>query len=200
MAASCIQAAAPWVKGYVVAFYDPAFRYGGRADYSRGTEIEPGVDCPHGSTIHFAVPAQVAKTFSLIPWRTPKEVEALANPPATGLERNPAGVYFHTWRAASAYRGYNRDIETYINPFAAEDPGQPQVTSRIGEGFNLDGKIKPNDFVSPDGEKGIDNAALSGLGMRRAMARRQRQRHARVALERQDDRGPVHHRHPDLGQ
>ena len=82
MAASCTQAAAPWVRGYVVAFYDPAFRYGGRADYSRGTEIEPGVDCPHGSTIHFAVPAQVAKTFSLIPWRTPQEVEALANPPA----------------------------------------------------------------------------------------------------------------------
>ena len=66
----------PWVRGYVVAFYDPAFRYGGRADYSRGTEIEPGIDCLHGSTIHFAVPAQVAKTFSLVPWRTPEEVEA----------------------------------------------------------------------------------------------------------------------------
>ena len=72
LAASCIAAiaasyihAAPWVRGYVVAFYDPAFRYGGRADYSRGTEIEPGVDCLHGSTVHFAVPAQVAKTLSL---------------------------------------------------------------------------------------------------------------------------------------
>ena len=154
MAASCTQAAGPWVRGYVVAFYDPAFRYGGRADYSRGTEIEPGVDCPHGSTIHFAVPAQVAKTFSLVPWRTPQEVEALANPPADGLDRNPAGVYFHTWRAASAYRGYNRDIETYINPFAAEDPGQPQVTSRIGEGFNLDGKIKPEGFRQPGWREG----------------------------------------------
>ena len=49
------------MKGYVVSFYDPAFRYGGRADYSRGTEIEPGIDCPHGSTIHFAVPSHVAK-------------------------------------------------------------------------------------------------------------------------------------------
>src|SRR5690349_4599106 len=163
IAASCMQAA-PWVRGYVVAFYDPAFRYGGRADYSRGTEIEPGIDCLHGSTIHCAVPAQVAKTFSLVPWRTPKEVEALANPPATGLERDPAGVYFHTWRAASAYRGYNRDIETYINPFAAEDPGQPEVTSRIGEGFNLDGKMKPEDFVSPDGEEGIDNQLYRAWG------------------------------------
>src|SRR5215510_6067469 len=153
MAASYIQAAGPWVRGYVVSFYEFAFRYGGRADYSRGAEIEPGIDCAHGSTVHFAVPAQVAKSFSLIRWRTPQEVEALANPPADGLTRNPAGVYFHTWRAASAYRGYTPDIETYINPFAAEDPGQPQVTSRIGEGFNLDGKIKPGDFVSPDGEK-----------------------------------------------
>src|SRR3954451_4333738 len=91
IAASCAQAA-PWVRGYVVAFYDPAFRYGGRADYSRGAEIEPGVDCPHGSTTHFAIPAQVARTLSLVPWRTPKEVEGLANPPATGLDRNPAGV------------------------------------------------------------------------------------------------------------
>src|SRR5215471_17598403 len=159
-----IAAAAHWVKGYVVAFYEPAFRYGGRADYSRGTEVEPGVDCPHGSTIHFALPAQVAKSLSLVPWRTTKEVQALANPPADGLERNVAGVYFHTWRAASAYRGYNRDIETYINPFAAEDPGQPQVTSRIGEGFNLDGKIKPDDFVSPEGEKGIDNELYRAWG------------------------------------
>jgi hypothetical protein len=116
------QAAAPWVRGYVVAFYDPAFRYGGRADYSRGTEIEPGVDCPHGSTIHFAVPAHVAKTFSLIPWRTPKEVEASANPPAMGLDRNVAGVYFHTWRACLRLSWLQPDIETYINPFARKIP------------------------------------------------------------------------------
>jgi hypothetical protein len=157
-------AAAPWVRGYVVAFYDPAFRYGGRADYSRGMEIEPGVDCPHGSAVHFAVPAQVAQSLSLVPWRTPKEIEEIANPPANGLTRDPAGVYFHTWKAASAFRGYKPDIETYINPFAAEDPGQPQVTSRIGEGFNLDGKIKPVDFVSPDGEKGIDNQLYRAWG------------------------------------
>src|SRR5262245_49292372 len=120
--------AEPWVKGYVVAFYGHAFRYGGRADYYRGAEIEPGVDCSHGSTTHFTRPAEVAKAFSLINWRTPKEVETLASPPDTGEDRNPAGLYFHTWRAASAYRGYNQDIQTYVNPFAAEDPGQPQVT------------------------------------------------------------------------
>ena len=41
---------------------------------------------------------------------------------------------------AIAYRAYKRGIETYVNPWAADDPGQPQVTSRIGDGFNLDGK------------------------------------------------------------
>ena len=38
------------------------------------------------------------------------------------------------------------------------------MTSRIGEGFNLDGKIKPKDFVSPDGEKGIDNQLYRAWG------------------------------------
>jgi hypothetical protein len=53
--------AEPWVKGYVVAFYDHAFRYGGRADYNRGAEIEPGVDCSHGSTTHFT--SEVSRSF-----------------------------------------------------------------------------------------------------------------------------------------
>src|ERR1044071_3352590 len=91
--------AAPWVKGFVVAFYDPAFRYGGRADYSRGTEIDPGIDWPHGSTIHFAVPSHVATPHSLVPWRTSKDIEAIANPPADSLNRDRAGVYYVTWRA-----------------------------------------------------------------------------------------------------
>ena len=110
------------------------------------------------------MPAHVAKTLSLVPWHTPQEIEAIANPPADSLNRDRAGVYYVTWRAASAYRGYSPDIQTYINPFAAEDPGQPQVTSRIGEGFNLDGKVKPNDFVSPEGEKGIDNQFYRAWG------------------------------------
>src|SRR5260370_33431107 len=104
--------------------------------------MERGIDCLDGSAAPFGIPAQVAKTFSLGPWRTPKEVEALANPPAEGLTRDPAGVYFHTWRAASAHRGYNPDIQTYSNPFAAENPGQPQVTTRTGEALNLVGRLQ----------------------------------------------------------
>ena len=86
--------AEPWVNGYVVAFYGHAFRYGGRADYYRGTEIEPGVDCSHGSTTHFTKPAEVAKTFSLINWRTPQEVQTLANPPRNRRGSQPRRPVF----------------------------------------------------------------------------------------------------------
>ena len=51
-----------------------------------------------------------------------------------------------------------------MNPLAADDPGEPEVTGRIADGFNLDGKIGANDFVSPDGEKGIDNALYRAWG------------------------------------
>jgi hypothetical protein len=157
--------AAPWVRGYVVGFYEFAFRYGGRDDFARGSEIQPGVDCPHGSTANFANPTQAARTFSLVSWRTKQEFEAVANPPLTpGANQGGGGAYFGTWSRAAGFRGYRKEIQTYVNPFAADDPGEPQVTSRIGEGFNLDGKIKPNDFVSPDGEKGIDNALYRAWG------------------------------------
>ena len=59
--------AAPWVRGYVVGAYEYAFRYGGRADFCRGAEIEPGVDCPHGSTVHFADPDQAQATLARRP-------------------------------------------------------------------------------------------------------------------------------------
>jgi len=61
-------------------------------------------------------------------------------------------------------RGYKPEIETYINPFAAEDPGQPQVTQPHRRRFQTwTARSKPTDFVSPDGEKGIDNQ-FTGLG------------------------------------
>ena len=81
-----------------------------------------------------------------------------------------------------------------MNPFAAEDPGQPQVTGRIGDGFNLDGKFKPA-FVSPDGEKGIDNKLYRAWGCD-APWRGEWQRHPVSALQRQDAGRPLHHRDP----
>jgi len=156
--------AAPWVKGYVVGAYEYAFRYGGRSDFSRGPEIEPGVDCPHGSSIHFANDTQTKIAVARQKWRSQQEIDWIARPPGLDQVRAPVLTRFHIWNRAVAYRGYNKTIETYVNPWATDDPGQPQVTSRIGDGFNLDGKIKANDFVSPDGEKGIDNNLYRAWG------------------------------------
>jgi len=149
--------AAPWSRGFVVGAYEYAFRYGGRADFSRKGEIEPGVDCPHGSARHFANPNQTKIAVARQKWRSQQEIDWIANPPGLDEVRAPQGAYFSIWNRAVAYRGYKRGIETYVNPWATDDPGQPQVTGRIGDGFNLDGKVGANDFVGPDGEKGIDN-------------------------------------------
>jgi len=157
-------AAAPWVRGYVVGAYEYAFRYGGRPDFSRGGEIEPGVDCPHGSSVHFASDDRTKLAVARQKWRSQQEIDWIAAPPGLEMVRGPNLTRFYIWDRALSHRGYKKEIETYVNPFATDDPGQPQVTSRIGDGFNLDGKIKPNDFVSPDGEKGIDNALYRAWG------------------------------------
>ncbi|MFO1246619.1 MAG: hypothetical protein U1E93_00015 [Alphaproteobacteria bacterium] len=156
--------AAPWSRGFVVGAYEYAFRYGGRADFSRKGEIEPGVDCPHGSTRHFANPSQTKIAVARQKWRSQQEIDWISEPPGLDQVRSPQGAYFSIWNRAVAYRGYKRGIETYVNPWAADDPGQPQVTGRIADGFNLDGKIKANDFVSPDGERGIDNNLYRAWG------------------------------------
>ena len=156
--------AAPWTRGFVVGSYEYAFRYGGRADYSRAAEIEPGVDCPHGSTTHFANPDKTKAAVARQHWRSQQEINSITEPPGLEQVRGPAITRFLIWNRAVAYRGYRRGIETYVNPFAAEDTGQPQVTSRIGDGFNLDGKIKAGGFVSPDGEKGVDNNLYRAWG------------------------------------
>jgi hypothetical protein len=157
-------AAAPWTRGYVVGAYEYAFRYGGRPDFTRGAEIEPGVDCPHGSSIHFANDVQTKIAVARQKWRSQQEVDWIAKPPGLDQVRAPVLTRFHIWNRAIAYRGYDKSIETYVNPWATDDPGQPQVTSRIGDGFNLDGKVKPTDFVSPDGERGIDNNLYRAWG------------------------------------
>jgi hypothetical protein len=159
---SCPAQAAPWVKSYVVGSYGYAFRYGGRADYQRGSYVLPGVDCPRGSTTFFSDPASISNALSFVSWRTKEEIADLAKPPSADPKLAQAGNRGRT--AAAAFRGYKPEIQTYVNPFAAADPGQPEVASRIGEGFDLDGKRKASDFISPDGELGIDNALYRAWG------------------------------------
>jgi hypothetical protein len=157
-------AAAPWVKGFVVGAHEYAFRYGGRSDFTRGAEIEPGVDCPHGASVHFANDSNTKIALARQKWRSQQEIDWISKPPGLDEVRAPVLTRFWVWNRALAYRGYKKEIETYVNPWATDDPGQPQVVSRIGDGFNLDGKIKPADFVSPDGEKGVDNNLYRAWG------------------------------------
>jgi hypothetical protein len=156
--------AAPWVKGFVVGAYEYAFHYGGRTDFSRAGEIEPGIDCPHGNTIFFSNDTQAKIAISRQKWRGQQQIDLIMHPPGFEQSREPATVRRRIMNRVIAYRGYSHGIETYVNPWAADDPGQPQVTGRIGDGFNLDGKIKPADFVSPDGEKGVDNNLYRAWG------------------------------------
>jgi hypothetical protein len=140
--------AAPWVRGFVVDNYEPAFYYGGRG----GTE-EPGTDCPKGT-----IPILDYKTVLNTGWRTDAEIEKITLPVSAGGEGERAVS------PAMQHRGFRRDIDSYINPFTAPDAGMQQVTGKIAEGFDLDGNAASGGFISPGGERGIDNAFYRAWG------------------------------------
>ena len=155
--------AAPWMRGYVVGTYEPAFHYGGRTGFTRTGEIEPGSDCAHGSTVHFASEDQTRRALSLQAWRSKYEVDAITAPPGLEQVRGPNLTRFLIWNRAVAYRGWKKGIETYVNPFAAVDPGEPEVTGKIADGLDLDNNPETG-FVSPNGQKGIDNNLYRAWG------------------------------------
>ena len=66
--------AAPWVRGFVVDNYEPAFYYGGRG----GTEA-PGSDCPKGT-----IPILDYKTVLKTSWRTDAEIANIIQPVSEG--------------------------------------------------------------------------------------------------------------------
>ncbi len=155
--------AAQWERGFVVATYEYAFRYGGRAGFAREGEIEPGSDCQHGSSLHFANDKNTEAALKQ-PFRSKYEIEAISRPPGLEMVRGPTITRFQIWNRAITYRGWKRGIETYVNPWAAEDPGQPEVTGKISSGFNLDNNSNTGGFVAEDGEQGIDHALYRAWG------------------------------------
>src|SRR5579872_5286203 len=92
--------AAPWSRGFVVGSYEYAFRYGGRPDYSRGAEIEPGVDCRHGSSIHLANPDQTRMAVARQPWRSQQEIDWITAPPGVDQTATPGLTRRHIWARA----------------------------------------------------------------------------------------------------
>src|SRR4051812_1112805 len=97
MAGMTPASAAPWVRGFVVGQYEYAFRYGGRADFTRGAEIEPGVDCPHGASIHFANDGQTKIAVARQKYRSPQEIDWISKPPGLDVVRAPVLTRFHIW-------------------------------------------------------------------------------------------------------
>ena len=154
-------ASAPWTRGFVVREYGFAFRDGGRAGLA---ETAPAADCARGSATHFNDEAEMRTALSRQPWRSPEEIERIIAPPGIEKARLPTYVRFYIWGRAVSYRGWRKGIETYVNPFAAHDPGQPQVVSKISDGFDLDNNPKTGGFTSAAGIRGIDNALYRAWG------------------------------------
>ena len=145
--------AAPWERGFIVDKYEPAFYYGGKA----GT-MEVGSDCPRGTT-----PDNDYHALLKTSWRSNDEVEKVLRPATTQV-----GGKFNSNRefllsAALRYRGFRRDIDSWVNPFTAPDPGMQEVTGKVAEGFNLDGNANTG-FTSPTGERGVDNNLYRVMG------------------------------------
>jgi len=155
--------AAPWTRGYVVGNYDPAWLYGGKPGFTREGQLEPGADCPRGSTEPGA-DLDYHALFSATPWRNAKEVENIVNPPGYDTVNNYLG-HKHLWQEHElTYRGYAKNINSYMNPWTAEDPGQPQVTGKIALGFDLDRNANTGGFSGVNGEKGVDNGLYRAWG------------------------------------
>jgi hypothetical protein len=167
LTAACIAApamAGPWEKGFVVSDYSYAFLFGGSKTQVKPGLVEPGSDCPYGSTQHFASEAKLRQALKMQPWRTQEQIDAITAPPGQDTVQRYNLTRFFVWNRAVAYRGFRKGVETYVNPHAAPDPGQPEVTGTVAEGFNLDGNAKTGRFTSPAGEKGIDNALYRAWG------------------------------------
>ncbi len=65
--------------------------------------------------------------------------------------------YFHN-------RGRNGE-NVHYSPESVVDPLPfKEAVGKVSLGLNLDGKVGPNDFVSPDGEAGVDNELYRVLG------------------------------------
>lgn len=56
--------------------------------------------------------------------------------------------------------------ESWVRNPADKEDNFPfhEVSGKVGYGLDLDGRVDADDFVSPDGEKGIDNAFYRALG------------------------------------
>ncbi|MGI1677296.1 MAG: hypothetical protein K6L75_01070 [Cellvibrionaceae bacterium] len=138
-------AQADWTKSYVIEWNEPAMFFGGDAGI-----LDPGSDCPKGVNPEIDwVSVLMAAGY------TKEEAEWLRNP------ANPTRSPVHG-QNQMAFRGKDR-ANVYVNPESYKDPGLYRMEGKIAEGLNLDGD-ESTGFISPAGEKGIDNTFYETLG------------------------------------
>lgn len=137
--------AEPWVKTYVIEWYESAMYYGAES----GT-IEPGTDCPDG-----AAAAPDWQQVMVDAGYSEDEANWLRDP--ANPTRSPING-----QAMMAFRGNNRQ-NAYDYPTTTPDGGLPAVEGDIAIGLDLDGNPETG-FAGPDGERGIDNAFYRALG------------------------------------
>jgi hypothetical protein len=147
---------AAWTRTWAVEWYEPAMYYGAKSGV-----IEPGSDCPKGTNPEIDWVQELVNAGY-----TREEAQWLRNP------ANPTRSAVHG-QNQMAFRGKDR-ANVYINPTSIAEVGLEGVSGKIGEGINLDGKANTG-FVSPTGEKGIDNAFYKTLGCWKTYRGQQRQ-------------------------
>lgn len=145
-AAIAPSAAHAWTRTWAIEWFEPAMYYGAKTGVT-----DPGTDCPKGSNPEIDwVKVLVQAGY------TEEEAKWLRNP------ANPTRSAVHG-QNQMAFRGKDR-ANVYINPTSTPESGEfLPVSGTIGEGLDLDGD-KANGFVSPTGEKGIDNNFYKALG------------------------------------
>jgi len=136
---------AAWTRTYAVEWNEPAMYYGAKTGV-----IDPGTDCPKGSNPEIDWISVLTKAGY-----TAEEAHWLRNP------ANPTRSAVHG-QNQMAFRGKDR-ANVYVHPESTPDPGLVGVSGKIAEGIDLDGNPKTG-FVSPTGEKGIDNTFYKTLG------------------------------------
>jgi hypothetical protein len=149
LAAASLAAPAPaeaaWTRTFAIEWYEPAMYYGAQSGVT-----DPGTDCPAGTNPEpdwIKVLTEAGYTREQALW--------LRNP------ANPTRSPVHG-QNQMAFRGAGR-ANVYIDPTSTPDGGLVGVSGTIGEGLDLDGD--PNTgFVSPRGERGVDNAFYRTLG------------------------------------
>lgn len=127
-----------WTKTYVVEWNEPAMYYGAKTGV-----IDPGADCPKGTN------PEIDWIKVMMDAGYTREEAKWMNDPA-----NPTRSPNHG-QNQMAFRGKDR-ANVYVNPTSTPDPGLVGVSGTIGEGINLDGD-ETTGFISPTGERGMDN-------------------------------------------